>query len=464
MSSTLKVYNPFKQNLIDELPLTDEAGIEKVLSTAYAVAGNPDKLLPAHKRIKILENVIALMTERKEQLSILAAREGGKPIVDSEIEIDRAINGVKLAISSLYNLKGEEIPMGLTPPSENRMAFTFREPIGVVLSVSAFNHPLNLIIHQVIPAVAVGCPVIIKPASATPLSASNFVKLLYEAGLPETHCQFVVCKSNLTEKMVSDPRVAYVSFIGSAKIGWYLRSKLAPGTRIALEHGGSAPVIIDSTVDIKSIAPALLKGSFYHAGQVCVSVQRIFAHESLAKELATYLADKATKLKVGDALDRATEVGPLISPLEVDRVDEWVKEASLEKGVLMCGGKKLSETTYAPTILFNPPSDAKVSQYEVFGPVVCIYSYSNSDEAIRRANALPLAFQASVFSQNLDFAMKMVKRLNASAVMVNDHTAFRVDWMPFGGRQASGLGWGGIPYSMHEMTHEKLMVIKSSEL
>jgi acyl-CoA reductase-like NAD-dependent aldehyde dehydrogenase len=462
MSELLKIFAPFDNKLIDEIPLANKAEIEKALQTAYDISKDTNKTLPKYERIAILERLVVLMSERVEELALIAAEEGGKPYIDSKIEVDRAINGVKLAISSLYGLRGEEIPMGLTKPSENRMAFTFHEPIGVVVSLSAFNHPLNLIIHQVIPAVAVGCPVIVKPASATPRSAFNLVNLLYEAGLPKEYCKAVVCKNQLSEKLATDPRVNYVSFIGSAEIGWYLRSKLAPGTRIALEHGGAAPVIIDKNVDLHEIIPPLMKGGFYHAGQVCVSVQRIYAHESIARELADRMAELSVRLKVGDPLGKETEVGPLITAKEVNRIEEWINE--LSKDVILSGGKRLSDSMYAPTVLWNPSSESKVSTHEIFGPVVNIISYNDSSEALNMANSLRLAFQASVFTKSLDFSMEMVKKLNASAVMVNDHTAFRVDWMPFGGREASGLGWGGIPQSMHEMTRAKLMVIKSSML
>lgn len=462
MNEILKVYAPYNNELIDEIPKFSSQALENTISKAHSLFKDQSKQLPKYQRIEILEKLAGLMSERIEELTQIAAQEGGKPYMDSRIEVDRAINGVKLAVSSLYGLKGEEVPMGLTKPSENRMAFTFREPIGVVVALSAFNHPLNLIIHQVIPAVAVGCPVIVKPASTTPRSAINLVNMLYEAGLPKDYCEVVVCSNQLAEKLATDKRIGYVSFIGSSEVGWYLRSKLAPGTRIALEHGGVAPVIINKDVNLDEIIPPLMKGGFYHAGQVCVSVQRIFAHESIAKDIADRMSRLANNLKVGDPLVTDTEVGPLITHAEVDRVEEWVNEVS--KDQVLCGGRRLSDSLYAPTVLWNPDMQSKVATHEIFGPVVSVHSFNESSEAIKWANSLDYAFQASVFTKDLDYALKMVKQINASAVMVNDHTAFRVDWMPFGGRDSSGLGWGGIPYSMHEMTREKLMVLKSSSL
>lgn len=457
----LKILSPFDQSLIKEIPLVGKAEAENALKTAYSLFQDRSKWIPAHERIAILERTAEIMKARIEELTKTAAQEGGKPYVDSKIEVFRAINGVKIATEYIGHLKGEEIPMGLTKASEGRLAFTTREPIGVVVSISAFNHPLNLIVHQVITAVAAGCPVIVKPALTTPLSCFALIDILKEASLPEGWCQLINCDNETAEYLITDKRVNYFSFIGSAKVGWYLSSKLAPGTRCALEHGGAAPVIVEPDADFDEMLPALLKGGFYHAGQVCVSVQRVFVHESICESLANQLAEMASNLVVGDPLDEKTEVGPLILPREVDRVEEWVNEAVDQGAKLLCGGKRISETCYEPTVLLNPPANVRVSIDEIFGPVVCVYSYSDRDKAIEIANSLDVHFQASVFTKDLDIALDTVKKLNATAVMVNDHTAFRVDWMPFGGRDSSGIGMGGIQYSMHEMTREKLMVIKS---
>ncbi len=460
----LKVFSPYDNKLIKEIPMVGTEEVEEALTTAYGLFKDRSKWLPAYRRVEILERVAQIMSTRVEVLTNIAAEEGGKPYIDSKVEVLRAINGVKLAIEYIGQMKGEQIPMGHTKSSANRLAFTFREPIGVVSSISAFNHPLNLIIHQTVPAIAVGSPVIIKPALTTPLSCLAFMDILKEAGLPDGWCQVIVTDNDAAEKLVSDERINYLSFIGSAKVGWYLRSKLSPGTRCALEHGGAAPVIVEQDADVDAMLPALLKGGFYHAGQVCVSVQRVFVHESICEDVASKLAKMASALIVGDPLDKKTEVGPLILSREVDRVEEWVNEAVSKGAKVLCGGKKISDTLYEPTVVLDPPDDANVTTQELFGPVVCIYSYSDRNEAIDKANSLPYAFQASVFTNNLDTTLDTVNKLNATAVMVNDHTAFRVDWMPFGGRDSSGIGMGGIPYSMDEMTREKMMVIKSDVL
>jgi acyl-CoA reductase-like NAD-dependent aldehyde dehydrogenase len=305
----------------------------------------------------------------------------------------------------------------------------------------------------------------VKPAEDTPLSCYHFVRLLHAAGLPEHWCQsLVVSRVELATQLVTDPRVAFFSFIGSNRVGWMLRSKLPPGTRCALEHGGAAPVILHADADVEAAIPMLVKGGFYHAGQVCVSVQRIFVHNSLAHEVADRLAASVRRLRVGNPLQETTEVGPLIRHREVNRIHEWVLEARDSGAEVLTGGNTLSDSCYAPTVLYDPPDDARVSRQEIFGPVVCVYPFTDPDEAIGRANALPFAFQAAVFTRDLDRALYASNRLDASAVMINDHTAFRVDWMPFAGLRQSGLGTGGIPYSFHEMQSTKMTVLHSPSL
>lgn len=460
----LKIQNPYNNELIKELPLADKDDLESALDLAYQLFQDRSQWLAPYERIAILEKAAEIMKAKVEELTRTAAQEGGKPYQDSKVEVLRAINGVKLAAQEVAQLKGAQIPMGLTEASVNRMAFTSREPIGVVASISAFNHPLNLIVHQTATAVAAGCPVIVKPASTTPLSCLAFLDILKEAGLPDGWCQSLVCSSDVAELLATDPRVNYLSFIGSAKVGWDLKAKLNPGTRCALEHGGVAPVIVDRDADLEAAIPSLVKGAFYHAGQVCVSVQKIYVQQDIVEDFCRLFSQLASNLLVGDPLDENTEVGPLIQPKEVDRVEEWVNEAIEAGAEVLCGGSRLSDYCYAPTVLYNPPSQLRVSSKEVFGPVVCIYPYEDRDVAIDAANALEVHFQAAVFTKDLDIALDTVQKLNATAVMVNDHTAFRVDWMPFGGRDESGIGMGGIPYTIHEMTREKLMVFKSKVL
>lgn len=461
----LVVCAPFDGSTIAEVQTGRSEAVNIALETAHGLFRNKEAWLSPARRMEILEETARIMQTEADSLALEAAREGGKPLIDSKVEVARAIDGVKECIEILRTQSGEEIPMGLNAASAGRLAVTRHEPIGVVVAVSAFNHPLNLIVHQVGPAVAVGCPVIVKPAEDTPLSCIRFVQILRRAGLPKEWCQvFMTDELDAATQLVTDSRVAFFSFIGSAKVGWMLRSKLAPGTRCALEHGGAAPVIVAQDADLDKAIPILAKGGFYHAGQVCVSVQRVFAHESIAKEVADRLAVAAGSLKIGDPTLEETEVGPLIRPREVDRVEDWVSDAVSKGAELLTGGKRIGDTCYACTVLYDPPPDAAVSQMEIFGPVVCVYPYDDINEAIDRANGLPYAFQAAVFTKNIDQAMRAYKRLDASAVMVNDHTAFRVDWMPFAGLKESGLGVGGIPHTIHDMQIAKMLVIRSGEL
>ena len=463
--SLLEVYAPYDNELIATVDTADSSVVKQALTTATSLYQNRDSWLPAEQRIHILEKTTSLMIERQEVLAIEAAREGGKPLLDSRVEVARAIDGVKLCIETLRTESGREIPMGLNTASNNRLAFTRKEPIGVVVAVSAFNHPLNLIVHQVTPAIASGCPVIVKPAEDTPLSCFRFVEILREAGLPDEWCQaFVVSDLDVATQLVTDECVDFFTFIGSGKVGWMLRSKLSPGTRCALEHGGAAPVIVAEDADIEEALPLLAKGGFYHAGQVCVSVQRIFAHHTVAKNLAQAIANIGEQYTVGDPTLAETDIGPLIRHAETDRVEVWVNEAIKEGAELISGGSKLSDSCYRCTVLYNPSNASKVSQMEIFGPVICVYPYEDIDVAIDQANALPFSFQASVFTRDIDKAMRVSKKINASAVMVNDHTAFRVDWMPFAGLKQSGLGVGGIPYTMEDMQIDKMTVLRSKEL
>jgi len=461
-SLSLDVTSPYDDTVIATVAMANADAVERALAHASHLFADRSGWIPVDQRISILERVIELLKEQAEELAFGAAQEGGKPLIDSRIEMARCIDSIRICIDTLRTDESRQPIMGVNAASKNRAALMQKEPIGVVVAVSAFNHPLNLIAHQVGPGIAAGCPVIVKPAGDTPLSCLRLVRLFHQAGLPEGWLQCLVPESiSLAEALVTDARVGFFSFIGSAKVGWSLRSKLAPGTRCALEHGGVAPVIVCNDADLKTSLPGLMKGAFYHAGQVCVSVQRIFAHASIARALADKMADQAKVLVVGNPESEATEVGPLIRAAEVDRVDEWVNEAVAGGAELLCGGNKMDFHCYEPTVIFNPPSDATVSAKEVFGPVVCIYPFTDLDAAIAAANALDVAFQASVYSRDLNSALGIANRLNASAVMINDHTAFRVDWMPFAGLRHSGLGVGGIPFAIRDMQIEKMVVIHS---
>ncbi len=457
----LKIKSPWNQDEIGSIPVNNSNEIEEILVNASKVSKNKSIDFPPKERIKVLKKFCEKINDNIMNLAELATSEGGKPITDSVIEIKRGADGVESCIEVLKSDCGEVIPMNLNEASSNRIAFTQKEPVGVVLAISAFNHPFNLIIHQVIPAIATGCVVIVKPAEDTPLSCKKIVEMLYEAGLPKNRCHFVMPENlDLATKLVADERIDFFSFIGSSKVGWFLRSKLAPGTRCSLEHGGMAPTFITENSDIDLCAKSIARGGFYHAGQVCVSVQRVYIDEKVSKNFSEKFIEEVNKVKIGDPFDKETVVGPLIRNSEVKRVDQWVNESLKNGSKLILGGKILSDCTYDKTIIMNPKKEDKLCQFEIFGPVVTIHEYENFDSAITHANDVKVSFQASIFSDKVNEVLKFYEKINASSIFHNEHTAFRVDWMPFAGLKHSGHGIGGIKYSMHDMQIDKMLVLK----
>lgn len=458
--ATFDVVNPFSQAVIQSVELHSKDQALAILHESYQTHLSNAEGLPKFERISILEQFATLIKLHEEELAHISCSEGGKPMADSLIEIARAINGVKLGIQSVQNIAGVEIPMGLTAASVGRRAYTRKSPIGVIFSISAFNHPINLFVHQVVPAIAAGCPVIYKPALSTPLVSSKLTELLYQAGLPKEWCTYLMCDNDTTALLAADSRLGYVSFIGSARVGWKIKSALAPGVKIALEHGGNASIIVADDAKLSAAVPAICKAGFYHAGQVCVSAQRIYVQENIVDSFVSQLNAAANQQSIGDPLELKTEIGPIISSEALHRIDSWVQEAILEGAQLICGGNKLSNNCFEPTILLNPSEKSKVTTEEIFGPVVCVYSYKTDEEAVHRANNTPFVFQASAFTSSLSRSTFFASKLNGAAVMINEHSAFRVDWMPFGGQGLSGQGMGGIDYSTQEMLKQKLIVIK----
>ena len=462
---TVDLYSPWDLKKIAKIECINKSNVNQILDISSNAFLNREKFLSKIERIKILKKSKSLLLKNSKKFSEIIAFEGGKPLKDSKIEVARAINGIELCIEALKKSHGTEIPMNLNNASSNKIAFTRKFPIGPVLAISAFNHPLNLIVHQVCPAIAAGCPIIIKPALDTPATCYEFIKLLLEAGLPKEFCQMInIDNHTITHKLVSDPRISFFSFIGSAKVGWKLKSMLSPGTKCAMEHGGVGSVIIDKEANLKKILPSILRGAFYHAGQVCVSIQKVIIHKDLVDQFTLMVKDSIKKVKIGDPRDINTDVGPLIRPSEVIRVDKVVKRAIKDGAELICGGVIKSKTTYECTVLKDPKETSEISKCEIFGPVLSIYSYSLIDEAISMANHKEYSFQSSIYTKNIDIAMLCFERLEAKSVFVNEQTAFRVDWMPFGGIKNSGEGVGGIEYSFSDLLYDKLIIIDSENI
>jgi len=460
---SLDVVNPSTDAQIDTLECDSIEDALAKLERAQHFFNNRKAHLALHERVALLEKLVTYLSERKSIFVDTMIAEGGKPYRDSVVEFDRAVLGVKLAISSISERVGSSIPLGYQPASSGRIATTQVFPRGVVLAFSAFNHPLNLIVHQVIPAFASGCPCVVKPAPDTPLSCVMLVDAMHAVGIAKDYISVVLTHDiAVASALVESDKIAFFSFIGSAQVGWMLRSKLAPGVRCALEHGGVAPSIVARSADIPGAVNAIVKGGFYHAGQVCVSTQRVYLDQTIFDDFVGQFVRKVQQLVVGDARDEHVDVGPLIRPSEVDRIDGWVKEAISEGAECPVGGARLNPigNFYAPTVLLNPSPIAKVTRREIFGPVVCIYKVDSIERACEMSNHDEFAFQASVFAQNLDEITYAYQSIDASAMMVNDHTAFRDDVMPFAGLKRSGLGVGGIPYTIEDMQFEKMLVIK----
>ena len=456
----LSVINPSTGIALTDLPVDDVDSAVNKLSKAQALFADKSRHLRLDERIAILEKLAMLVEREHESFEMTIAQEGGKPLRDARVEVSRAVAGIRTTIATVSECRGQVIPLGYQQSSSGRMAFTQVSPRGVVLAFSAFNHPLNLIIHQIIPAFATGCPCVVKPAPNTPMSCIKLIEAMYEVGVPEDYIHYVITEDlDIADVLVRSKEIAFFSFIGSAKVGWMLRSRLQPGVRCALEHGGIAPCIVSASADIEKAIPAITKGAYYHAGQVCVSTQRVYVEESVYDRFVEQLTTAVNALVLGAATEEVTDVGPLIRPQEAVRVHQWVEEAKQMGATVAVGGIAPQGNFYQPTLLLAPDVQSKVSCEEIFGPVLCVYPVRDLDHALGLVNVEPYAFQASIFTEQLDEVYRAYAAFDASAIMVNDHTAFRDDAMPFAGLNASGLGVGGIPYTIEEMQFEKMLVL-----
>ena len=459
-NQVLNVINPSTGVTVTDLPVDNADSAVHKLSQARALFADKSRHLSLDERIAILEKLAMLIEREHESFEMTIAQEGGKPLCDAHVEVSRAVAGIRTTIATVSEHRGQVIPLGYQQSSSGRIAFTQVSPRGVVLAFSAFNHPLNLIIHQIIPAFATGCPCVVKPTRDTPMSCIKLVEAMYQVGVPQDYIRYVITEDlNIADALVRSKEIAFFSFIGSAKVGWMLRSRLQPGVRCALEHGGIAPCIVSASADIKKAIPAITKGAYYHAGQVCVSTQRVYVEESIYEHFVEQLTIAVNALVLGPATEEATDVGPLIRPQEALRVHEWVEEAKQMGATVAVGGVAPQGNFYQPTLLLSPHVESKVSCEEIFGPVLCVYPVRDLDHALGLANIEPHAFQASIFTEQLDEVYRAYAAFDASAIMVNDHTAFRDDAMPFAGLNASGLGVGGIPYTIEEMQFEKMLVL-----
>lgn len=456
----LEVKSPFDGSLIGTVEKADTPALEQALHNAHESFETIMRTMPAWKRAEILYAVADQIKAHHEELSLLIAQEGGKPLKDARVEVTRAINTVRMSGNEALQMNGEQLTMDRSQGTENHLAFSIRQGIGPTLAISAFNHPVNLTCHQVATAFAAGNSVIVKPASQTPLSALRLVDFFRNAGLPEEVISVAIVGGKDTEQLVQDSRIKFITFIGSAAVGWEIEKKKHAGTRLSLEHGGTATAIVDKHADLSKAIPSIIRGGFYHAGQVCVSTQNVYVHEDLYEEVLQGLVEKATLLKVGDATEEDTDIGPIINGKEKERILRSIQEALSMGAHLALGGKEAGPSTVEATILTHTTMNMSVMNSEIFGPVISVVPYTDIDEVIHTMNKTPFSFQAAIYTQDINVALSNAKKIDAKSVMINDSTAFRVDWMPFGGGKESGLGMGGVKNSIHEMSEEKLIVVK----
>lgn len=453
--SHFDVINPFDQKKIETLAFQSPAEIEATIKRAQTatVAQCSDGLF---ERMAMMRKVKQLLEERGEDFLALMISEGGKPKRDSKVELGRALQGIEAALAELYQFGGREIPMGLSMSSQSRRAYTRRIPRGINLAISAFNHPLNLLIHQVVAPLLAGCPVILKPALKTPLTAQKFVALFHEAGFSSNQLQLLLVSDDVMPALVADKRLAVVNFIGSAGVGHLIQKGVSLHTKVILEHGGAAPLILGQKAKWRHRRDTILKAAFAHAGQVCVSLQNLFVPTSMIDEVAEALVAGASHLVVGDPRELTTDIGPMIRPESCARAMKSCED--LSPAEILLAPMLKSATLMTPAILRPKKLDHPLIAQEVFAPILNLISYEEREEVVHSIEKSPYAFQAALWSQNVGEINFYERALPAQTFIVNDAPSFRVDWMPFGGFRDSGLGLGGFRATYEEVTREVLTV------
>jgi len=456
-SRTLAVTNPYDDSPVAATWLAGESEIER--ATAAAVGAAPIiRHLPAYRRAEILGQASAVLTRRRDEIGLALAGEAGKPIRDALTEVDRAAMTFHVASEEAGRLGGEVIPLDLAAHGKGRIAILRRFPLGPVAGISPFNFPLNLSAHKIAPAVAAGNTMVLKPASKTPLSALFLAAALDEAGLPKGALSVLPMSRELGDRLVTDDRFKLLTFTGSSPVGWAMKAR-AGKKKVVLELGGNAGVIVDASANLSYAAQRVVTGGFAYAGQSCISVQRVFVHTDVYDTFVTMLVERLSKLVVGDPLNPATDVGPMIDAGEVDRIERWVNEAVTEGARVLTGGSRVSRSIYAPTILEHVPERSKVCAQEVFAPVIGLYRFTDFDEAMAAVNRSTFGLQAGVFTNDLSHMLSAYDTLEAGGIIVNDVPTWRIDHMPYGGVKDSGTGREGPRYAIEEMTEPRLLVV-----
>ncbi len=454
------VRSPYDGAEVGRVPKCTSADVDRAVAAAgTALEKDP---LPPWRRAEILDAAARLLAEREDDFARSIARESAKPLKTARVEARRAASTFTFAAVEARRLTGEMVPIDATEIGEGRLAFTLRLPIGVVGAISPFNFPLNLVAHKLAPAIAAGCPVVLKPASQTPLTAVALADLLVnECGLPADYLHVVTGSgADVGEALVRHPDVAYLSFTGSGEVGWAIKER-AGRKKVALELGNNSPVIIEADGDWRAAAKAVAATGFAHAGQSCVSVQRVLVHQDVAGEFIHALVAHVEDLVVGDPLDESTDVSALISTNDRDRVVTWVEEAVAGGARLLTGGKVGDDGLLRPTVLGDVTPDMRVCREEVFGPVVAVQAYPSTDEGLRLADDTTYGLQAGIYTSSLATALRAARELHFGAVLVNEVPTWRADQMPYGGVRSSGNTKEGPAAAVREMTEERLVVIKA---
>jgi acyl-CoA reductase-like NAD-dependent aldehyde dehydrogenase len=429
---------------------------DRAVSAAVA-AFEKTRRLAAYERSAALHKISEGIQARREELGRLITLESGKPIRDSLGEVDRAVLTFRLGAEEAERIDGEVIPLDLNPASRGRTGVVRRFPIGPVAAISPFNFPLNLAAHKLAPAIAAGNPIVLKPPSKDPLTMLTVAEIIAQTDLPHGAVSILPMTRELGDRMVRDPRFKLLTFTGSPSVGWKMKEQ-AGKKRVVLELGGNAGVIVDLTADLDWAVKRVLVGAFSYAGQVCISVQRMFVHESIWDRFMDRFVEGARKLKVGDPLDQATDIGPMVDQAAARRTQAWVDEAKTMGGKILLGGTA-NGSYFPPTVLVDTPVEARVCSNEAFAPLVVAFPFSDFGDAVRRVNDSFYGLQAGVFTNDLANAWSAFEELEVGGVIVNDVPTYRIDHMPYGGSKDSGLGREGVRYAIDDMTEVRIMVL-----
>ncbi|HUG30269.1 MAG TPA: aldehyde dehydrogenase family protein [Candidatus Limnocylindria bacterium] len=435
-----------------------EAQYEEAVTAAVA-AFEHTKVLPAYERGRALREISNGIKARREEIARILSLEAGKPIRDALVEVDRATLTFRLGAEEAERMYGETIPLDLMPSSKGRMGITRRFPIGPVAAISPFNFPLNLAAHKLAPAIAAGCSIVLKPPSKDPLTMLTIAEIVDGVGLPPGAVSILPMTRELGDRMVSDDRFKLLSFTGSPSVGWRMKER-AGKKKVVLELGGNAGVIVDRTADLDWAVKRCVIGAFAYAGQVCISVQRLYVHEDVREAFLEKFVAGVRALRLGDPLDPATDVGPMVDEGQAQRTQRWVDEAVQLGGRIVTGGKA-DGAFFEPTILENVPVEAQVCSNEAFAPLVVVFPFTDFDDAIRRVNDSFFGLQTGVFTNDLGHAWQAFNELEVGGVIVNDIPTYRIDHMPYGGVKDSGQGREGLRWAIEDMTELRIMVLAS---